>query len=258
VTIVSPSSKVERDWHSAFSPAELAALRAGIPAGLHAAQTRTGRANTEYADPEGELDVYGVGMSKAAPKEIRTLLRELPSYREVLIPKTSRRLMFVGRGLIFPIRVGEKMRRNKKQLWLRSFSQARQQYFTENSTQRRELSDLTLFDEATSAAPAAEELHVVDALRQVEQDAGRSELFVPFYSSTPLGIGQIMWAPARLDGRYLRFIEPETLTYRKKMLKVEAPAGTKPQPAESFADAPRPRTMVTRRRQPNRPSEQDQ
>lgn len=257
MTAASPTPGNTRDWHSAFSSAELDVLQAGIPAGIQAAQARTGRANTEYADPEGELDVYGVGMSKAAPKEIRALLRELPSYREVPIPKTSRRLMFVGRGLIFPIRVGDKMRRNKKQLWLRSFSQTRQQYFAANSTHRREPSDPTLFDFEPSTTPAAEGMHVEDALRHVEQDGGRSELFIPFFSSTPLGVGQIMWAPARLDGRYLRFIEPETLTYRR-MQSLAATIGNRPQAADGFADSPRPRTTVKRRRQPNNPSEQNQ
>ncbi|KIA70954.1 hypothetical protein ANMWB30_42770 [Arthrobacter sp. MWB30] len=257
MTAASPTPGNRRDWHSAFSAIELDALQAGIPAGIQAAQARTGRANTEYADPEGELDVYGVGMSKAAPKEIRALLRDLPSYREVPIPKTSRQLMFVGRNLIFPIRVGDKMRRNRKQLWLRSFSQTRQDYFAANSTQRREASDPTLFDIEPSKPSTVEGTHIEDALRQVEQDAGRSELFVPFFSSTPLGVGQIMWAPARLDGRYLRFFEPETLTYRR-MQSLAVTSRNRLQVADGFADSPRPRTTVKRRRLPNNPTEQTQ
>lgn len=65
----------------------------------------------------------------------------------------------------------------------------------------------------------------------------------------------MMWAPARLDGRYLHFIEPETLTYIKMPKRADQPA-TRPQPATGFADQPRPRTSVTRRKKPNHPTEQ--
>ncbi|PZE64208.1 MULTISPECIES: hypothetical protein [unclassified Curtobacterium] len=237
-----------RDWHDAFQPGELDALRRMIPAGIHAAQARTGRANTEYADPEGELDVYGVGMSKAAAKEIRALIRTLPSYHELTIPKTSRRLMFVGRALIFPIRVGEKMRRDKSRLWLRSFSESRQKYLGENSTTRRAPEHTALFETDATASPITEETGVIDALKHVEDDAGRSELFVAYFSSSPLGVGQIMWAPAHLDGRHLQFLDAETLSFRKTV--VGETAAQKPQVASGFASSARPRTSVKRRPRP--------
>lgn len=240
-----------RAWHEAFTPQDLEALRRGIPAGIQAAQVRTGRADTEYADPDGERDVYGVGMSKAAPKEIRSHLMTLRSYHEVNIPKTSRKLMFVGRGLIFPIRVGVKMRRNTDRLWLRSFSEARQQYFGENSTHRRSPEQVGLFD-VSSLQTSDEDVSVGDALRHIESDDGRTELFVAYFSSSPRGVGQVMWAPARLEGRYLNFIQPETLTYRKMALA--KPAQSKPEAAKNFADEPRPRTSVSRRPKPQRPS----
>ena len=243
-----------RDWHDAFEPAELEAIRQLIPAAIHAAQARTGRANTEYADPEGELDVYGVGMSKAAPKELRVLLQGLPNYRELTIPRTSRRLMFVGDALIFPIRVGEKMRRDKTRLRLRSFSESRQKYLGENSTTRRAPEDIPLFEDTkSSSAQQPDETGVLDALRHVEDDRGRSELFVVFFSSSPLGVGQIMWAPARLNGRHLYFIEPETLTYRKSVPN-ERPM-LKPQPASGFAGSERPKTAVQRRPKPTTTTE---
>lgn len=255
MTLTDSTAGPVRAWHDAFAPNDLQALRRGIPVGIHAAQVRTGRADTEYADPDGERDVYGVGMSKAAPKEIRSQLMTLSNYHEVTIPKTSRKLMFVGRGLIFPIRVGVKMRRNTDRLWLRSFSEARQQYFGENSTYRRSPEQVGLFD-VSSLQTSTEDVSVGDALRHIETDDGRTELFVAYFSSSPRGVGQIMWAPARLDGRYLNFIEPEMLTYQK--MASTKPAQSKPQAVNHFHDAPRPRTTVNRRPKPQRPSEQGQ
>lgn len=248
MTAGSLPTEVRRNWHDAFTPADLEALREMIPAAIQAAQARTGRANTEYADPEGELDVYGVGMSKAAPKELRAVLRSLSNYHEVTIPKTSRRLMFVGNTLIFPIRVGEKMRRNKTRLWLRSFSESRQKYLGENSTTRRAPQDTPLFDVADTSTQNVDESGVLDALRHVEVSSDRTELFVVFFSSSPLGVGQIMWAPARLDGRHLHFVEPEALTYRKNA-RNERPV-LKPRQAAGFAASERPRTDVKRREKP--------
>jgi hypothetical protein len=232
-----------RCWHAAFSASELVALQAAIPQGISEAQARTGRANREYADPDDELYVYGVGMSRAVPKDIRASLHEEPTFREEPIPRSSRKLMFVGKGLIFPIRVGDKMRRNTNQLRLASLSQTRKDTFSEHSSRRPALSDPTLFDDPAAEDDAA---RMEDALRRVEGDEGRTELFVALYSSSPRGVGQIMWAPARLDGNYLRFLEPETLIYRK-VPQATKPAETRPQPAESFADAPRPRTTVVLR-----------
>ncbi|PPH86338.1 hypothetical protein C5C95_15025 [Rathayibacter sp. AY1B7] len=254
MTIAPLSFGQPRCWHPAFSASELMTLQTAIPWGIHEAQARTGRANREYADPDDELYVYGVGMSRAVPKDIRVGLVGEASFREEPIPRSSRKLMFIGQGLIFPIRVGEKMRRNTNQLYLPSLSRTRRAAFAEHSSRRPELTDLTLFDDPADANDDA--ARIKDVLHHIEEDEDRTELFVAFYSSSPRGVGQIMWAPARLDGNYLRFLEPETLTFRK-VPQTSEPAATKPQPAESFADAPRPRTTV-KLRTSKQPDQQDQ
>lgn len=254
MTIAPLSFGQPRCWHPAFSTSELATLQTAIPKGIHEAQIRTGRANREYDDPDDELYVYGVGMSRAVPKDIRVGLMGESSFREEPIPRSSRKLMFIGKGLIFPIRVGEKMRRNTNQLYLPSLSRTRRTAFTEYSSHRPELTDLTLFDDPTDDGDDA--ARIKDALHHIKEDEDRTELFVAFYSSSPRGVGQIMWAPARLDGNYLRFLEPETLTFRN-VPQTSEPAATKPQPAESFADAPRPRTTV-KLRASKQPDQQDQ
>lgn len=251
--IAPTSSQLARSWHSAFSNEELLALQVAIPQGIRDAQARTGRANREYADPDDELYVYGVGMSRAVPKDIRAGLLKVPSFREEPIPRSSRKLMVVGHGLIFPIRVGDKMKRNVNQYRPPSLSKTRRDSYEEYGSRRPELSDPTLFDDPAEGDHVA---RVEDVLQHMDENEDNLELFVAFYSSSPRGVGQIMWAPARFDGKYLRFLEPETLTFRKMPQKSES-AATRPQPATSFAEAPRPRTTVTRR-VPKQPDTQDQ
>lgn len=243
MTIDPAFSGLARRWHSTFSAPELAALQRAIPQGIHDAQARTARANREYADPDDELYVYGIGMSRAVPKDIRAALLGEASYREEPIPRSSRKLMFIGKGLIFPIRVGDKMKRNVNQLRLPSLSVSRGDVFDEYGSRRPELADLELFEDPIGTDSGA---RVEDVVRHMGNSQDRSELFVAFYSSSPLGVGQIMWAPARLEGHYLKFLEPENLTFRK-IPKTEAPASSQPRQVEGFADAPRPRTTVTRR-----------
>ena len=252
MTITPPRVDQPRSWHSAFSPSELAALQSAIPRGIHSAQVRTGRAHREYADPDDELYVYGTGMSRAVSKDIGAALATEASYREEPVPHSSRKLMFLGSALIFPIRVGDKMRQNKNRLRLASISQTRQDSFTEHGSRRLPPTDLTLFDDPSEADATG---RVQDALHRVEGDDGRSELFVAYYSSSPGGVGQILWAPARLEGRYLHFLDPESLTFRK-MPEGGGAARTRPQPVQSFADSPRPRTIVKSRTL--KPAKQDQ
>lgn len=253
MAIAQTSPPPARQWHSAFSEEELLALQAAIPKGIRDAQARTGRANREYADPDNELYVYGVGMSRAVPKDIRAGLVKLASFREEPIPHSSRKLMIVGSGLIFPIRVGDKMKRNVNQYRPPSLSRTRRDSYEEHGSRRPELSDLALFDDPAEGDHVA---RVEDVLQHMDENENKLELFVAFYSSSPLGVGQIMWAPARFDGKYLRFLEPETLTFRK-MPQTSDSATTRPQPAKSFAGTPRPRTTVTRRA-PKQPDTQDQ
>lgn len=241
-----------RSWHSAFTASELMALQRAIPQGIHDAHARTARAHREYADPDDELYVYGVGMSRAVPKDVKAALMGEASYREEPIPRSSRKLMFMGKGLIFPIRVGDKMKRNVDQLRLPSLSASRGDVFDEYGSRRPELADFELFGDSVDNDSGA---RVPDVLRHMEDNEDRSELFVAYYSSSPLGVGQVMWAPARLEGHYLKFLEPENLTFRK-IPSADASAAGRPRLAESFADAPRPRTTVTRRA-PNRTGKQD-
>ncbi|QIS43152.1 hypothetical protein GW571_13960 [Clavibacter capsici] len=250
-----PDIGLAREWHSVFSPEELTALTTAIPEGISAAHARTSRAHTEYDDPDGERDVYGVGMSKAAPKEIRSRLATLPSYEDHKIPQTSRRLMYVGKAFVFPLRVGAKMPRNTNQIRLRSLSASRQRYFGAASTLRTAPLDVTLFDDTPLDEPSDDNASLADALDLLE-DARRRELFVAFYSSSPLGVGQIMWAPARLSGRYLQFVEPETLTYRK-MPGVPSETETAPQRVQTFGASKRPTAPVKLRKLPPRGSGSD-
>lgn len=243
-----PPVALARSWHSAFTTLELSTLQEAIPAGIRNAQRRTARADAEYAEPDGEKDVYGVGMSKAAPKDIQALLQHLPSFREAPIAGTSRKLTFVGQSLIFCIRTGDRMRRNPNRLRLKSFSQSRKGYLGEHSSSRTNPPALTIFDEEPKVDDGVPRL--ADAARQIEDDAGQSELFVAYYNSTARGVGQIMWAPARLDGRYLEFFEPEVLTFRK-LPRVSEPKQAAPRPVATFGDSERPPTPVSRRRKPD-------
>lgn len=232
------------DWREEFSDEELAAIRSAIPTAIHASQERSARAHTEYADPDGDQDVYGVGMSRGAQKELQAVLKGLDSYREQRVQGTRRTLTFVGDTLLFLQRVGKKMPRNHRRFRLSYLPEQRRELLEKTSNVK--YTEPGLFDlpqeEGDEAANLSDVLDIVG-------DAGRVTLFVPYYSSTPFSVGSMFWAPARLRGRYLEFTDPERLTYVKepaaKQQKREAP-----RPAAGFAEGERPRTSAKLRPRP--------
>lgn len=226
----------QRDWRKEFSDDELAAIRRAIPRAIHVSQERSARAHTEYADPDGDQDVYGVGMSRGAQKELQAALKGLNSYREQRVQGTRRTLTFVGDTLLFLQRVGKKMPRNHRRFRLSYLPEQRREMLEKASNVK--YSEPGMFDLPEEGAEEAANLS--DVL-DIVGNAGRVTLFVPYYSSTPFGVGSMFWAPARLRGRYLEFTDPERLTYVKepaaKQEKREAP-----RPAAGFAEGERPRT----------------
>lgn len=92
------------------------------------------------------------------------------------------------------------------------------------------------------------EVRLHDALTVLSERDARATLFVPYYSSSPQGVGTMYFAPARLNGRYLEFSDPERLTYQVRVAG-EAP-GAVLAPVGGFADGDRPRTTVKLRPRP--------
>ncbi len=91
-------------------------MRTAIKASIRVGHERSSRAQTEYADPDNDQDVYGAGMARAVQKEMSSRLASLDSYREEFTPGSRRKLMFVGGALIFPHRVGKWMPRNHQRI----------------------------------------------------------------------------------------------------------------------------------------------
>lgn len=233
-----------RDWREEFSDDELAAIRSAIPTAIHASQERSARAHTEYADPDGDQDVYGVGMSRGAQKELQTALKGLDSYREQRVQGTRRTLTFVGDSLLFLQRVGKKMPRNHRRFRLSYLPEQRREMLEKTSNFK--YTEPGLFEppqgEGDEAASLSDVLDIVG-------DVGRVTLFVPYYSSTPFSVGSMFWAPARLRGRYLEFTDPERLTYVKEPAAKQNKRAA-PRPAAGFAERDRPRTSAKLRPHP--------
>jgi hypothetical protein len=232
------------DWRNEFQTEDLAAIRDRVPQAIQRSQDRAARAHAEYADPDGDQDVYGVGMARGVQKELRSLLSNLASYREMQVPKTRRVLTFVGDALIFSQRVGKQMPRNYRRIRQSYLPDSRRELLEKTSNVK--YSDPGLFDIEDMLGgdhPASLE----DVLAHVGSAIPRTTLFVPYYSSTPHGVGTIFFAPARLNGRYLEFTDPERLVYQQKPVTVEQPRGG-PRPVNGFADGERPRTGVRLRK----------
>lgn len=231
------------DWRSEFTQEEIQTLRSAIPQAIHLSQQRSARAHTEYQDPDGDQDVYGVGMARGAQKELQALINALPSYHEQRVPGTRRTLTYVGNSLVFLQRVGKKMPRNHRRYRPSYLPEKRREMFAAASNTKY-TEPGGLFELPPSHINAEDEVaRLSDALDIVSDPNGKVTLFVPYYSSTPFGVGTIYWAPARLNGRHLEFTDPERLTYTKE--PAEAPSvQQKPRLVGGFAEGVRPRTRA--------------
>ncbi|KAF0835570.1 hypothetical protein C8E84_3462 [Ornithinibacter aureus] len=83
-------------------------------------------------------------MARGVQKELRTLLSDLPSYREAKVPTTRRMLTFVGNTLIFAQRVGKQMPRNFRRVRLSYLPDSRRELLSKTSNVK--YSDPGLFD----------------------------------------------------------------------------------------------------------------
>lgn len=239
-----------QDWRGEFTAEELAAIRHQVPYAIQRSQERSARAHTEYDDPDGDHDVYGAGMSRGVQKELRALLSQLPSYREVQVPRSRRTLTLIGDALIFPLRVGKQMPRNHRRIRLNYFPESRRELLEQTSNTK--YVDVGLFE--LDEPPGAEQpAKLEDAIALLGEADARATLFVPYYSSTPQGVGTMYFAPARLNGRYLEFIDPQRLTYQVPVAGEEA--RTVLAPVGGFADGARPRTAVKLRPRPTKKEE---
>lgn len=233
------------DWRTEFTADELCTIRRQIPKAIQVSQERSARAHAEYDDPDGDQDVYGAGMSRGVQKEIRPLLSSLSSYRETQVPRSRRRLTFLGDALIFPLRVGKQMPRNHRRLRLNYLPESRRELLEQTSNTK--YVDAGLFE--VDQLPGSEQPgRLDDALKLVSEGGARSTLFVPYYSSSPQGVGTMYFAPARLDGHYLEFTDPERLTYQVPV--AGGVPGTVVAQVDGFADGDRPRTTVKLRPRP--------
>ncbi len=233
------------NWYADFAVSDRAAIERAVPLALHLCQERTARAHTEWADPEGDQDVYGVGMSRGAPKELQAQLKGLDSYREVRVPGTRRALVFVNDKLLVLHRVGKLMPRKYHHIRLPYLPDSRRELFSTTSDTKHVPQGLFDMPQAQDEAATFS-----DVLAILGDSAKPNTLYVPYYSSTPTGIGAIFWGPARLVGHYLEFTEPKRLTYISAPSAAET-APVVPHVAGGFADGERPRTTTKLRPRPD-------
>jgi hypothetical protein len=234
-----------QDWRSRFTAEELSAIRHQVPLAIQRSQERSARAHTEYDDPDGDQDVYGAGMSRGVQKEIRHLLAGLSSYHEMQVPGSRRTLTFLGDALVFPWRVGKGLPRNHLRIRLNYLPESRRELFEQTGNMK--YVDAGLFEPGELSG--GEQLaRLEDALTVVSEGDARATLFVPYYSSSPQGVGTMYFAPARLNGRYLEFTDPDRLTYQVRVAD-EAP-GAVLTTVSGFADGDRPPTTVKLRQRP--------
>ncbi|AQP49607.1 hypothetical protein NYE39_01850 [Janibacter sp. FSL W8-0316] len=234
-----------QDWCGEFTAEELSAIRRQVPHAIQRSQERSARAHTEYDDPDGDQDVYGAGMSRGVQKELRPLLANLSSYSEMQVPRSRRTLTFLGDALIFPLRVGKQMPRNHRRIRLNYLPESRRELLEQTSNTKYVDAGLFELDETPGTEQPA---RLDDALTLLSEGDTRATLFVPYYSSSPQGVGTIYFAPARLNGRYLEFTDPERLTYQVPVAGEEPAAVLAP--VGGFADGDRPRTTVKLRPRP--------
>lgn len=239
--------KHEPMWYSDFAGDDREAIERAVPLALHLCQERTSRAHTEWADPDGDQDVYGVGMSRGAPKELQAQLKGLGSYHEVRVPGTRRALVFVDEKLVFLHRVGKLMPRKYHRIRLPYLPDGRRELFTRTSDTKHVPKGLFELPQSQDEVATFS-----DVLAVLGDSAKPNTLYVPYYSSTPTGIGAIYWGPARLVGRYLEFTEPKRLTYVSAPTAAER-APVAPRVAGGFADGERPRTTTRLRPRSDQP-----
>ncbi|MFJ6678622.1 hypothetical protein ACIQLK_05760 [Microbacterium sp. NPDC091382] len=232
------------DWRAEFAPEHLQVIRSLVPMGIHLGQVRSARAHTEYDDPDQHEFVYGVGMAHAAQKECQAQLRGLANYSEEKVPRSPRMLMRVGDHVVHVQRVGKKMPRNHRRLNLRQLSDTRRDTLAEASNPRFAYVPETLFDLGEAGEGHANIAEAVEA----SSKSKRGMLLVPYYSSTPAGVGQMFLAPAVLAGNYLEFTDPEPLVYRRTG-DAAAPSGQQATPTKRrFAVGERPKSTPKLRR----------
>lgn len=235
-----------RDWRSEFTPENLTAMCRAVPQAIQNVQERSARAHAGYADPDGDQDVYGIGMARGGPKELQALLSTLPNYREVRVQRTRRTLTYLDDGLIFLHRVGKQMPRNHRRVRLNYLPDERRELFRQTSNKKYVEPGLFYLPDDGEDESAT----LGDVLAALGDARKTPILFVPYYSSTPFAVGTMYLAPARLNGHYLEFSDPERLEY------VKAPAADNqknqtPRRAGGFAGSERPRTDAKLRPRPD-------
>ena len=238
-----------RAWHTEFAPPDLETVRNAIPAAINESQTRSARAHLAYDDPDGDQHVYGAGMARGVQKELAGMLSGLPSFRRSTIDGTPRELLFVGPILLFPIRIGKKMPRNIRHVRIPYLPDVRKGLFAKAGMHKYD--EPGLFDADPKDPTSAKVEDAINYIAGIERDS----LIVPYYSSTPDGVGSIYWAPAKLAGKnYLEFSDPESLTYAS-LPSVASSAKVSIRTAVStFADGSRPRTPTKLRRPRSEPT----
>lgn len=235
------------DWRTEFAEGDLAAIRVAIAESIRAGQERSARAQTEYADPDGDQDVYGAGMARAVQKELASRLSRLESYREGFVPGSRRRLQFVGSALVFVLRVGKRMPANHTRVRVNYLPEHRRELLATTSNTKYLEPGLFEFPHLEPSEGAS----LAEILELVESAVPRVTLFVPYYSSTPDGVGPVYWGPARLHDNHLIFTSPEPLTLARIPSAAEPAAKASIVPAQpGFAGPERKRTSVRLRTKP--------
>lgn len=238
-------AKTTETWHSEFADGDLAVVRTAIQDSIRFGHERSSRAQTEYADPDNDQDVYGAGMARAVQKEMASRLASLDSFREEFTPGSRRKLLFVGGALIFPHRVGKWMPRNHLRIRLNYLPDNRRALLTKTSNTNYLPAGLFTLPTPAIDEPAS----LADVLAAVEASAPPVTLFVPYYASTAAGVGSVYWGPARLSGNHLEFASPERVTL-ERVPSTAPSASTQITPAvPGFASAERKPTPVRLRKQ---------
>ncbi len=238
-------AKTTDTWHSEFADGDLAVVRTAIQDSIRFGHERSTRAQTEYADPDNDQDVYGAGMARAVQKEMSSRLASLDSYREEFTPGSRRKLLFVGEALIFPHRVGKWMPRNHLRIRLNYLPDNRRALLTKTSNTKYLPAGLFRLPTPAIDEPAS----LADVLAAVEASSPPVTLFVPYYASTAAGVGSVYWGPARLSGNHLEFASPERVTLERVPSTATSASTPITAAVPGFASAERKPTPVRLRKQ---------
>ena len=221
------------DWRAEFTSEQLDLIRQAAPSGIHNAQTRSARAHTEYQDPDDHLFGYCGRLAHGAPKDCAVRLRYLPGYSEQRVPRSSRKLMRLGDHVIHLHRVGARMPKNHRRLYLTKLSETRRDTLAAASNARYARVEQPLFElEPEEHANLGESLAAAARTR-------RGMLLVPYYSSTPRGVGRMFLGPAVLSGNHLEITDPEPMTYRRTGTTVVESKPLRAQEERRFASGER-------------------